>query len=201
MESQWVLEAVAGYNLELGKVPRQWHHPVTVAQKKRALIQKSFPVKRVLLNTIPSAKEREPTQTRGQSSTPQEDYESWTFQGGGDALCVAWWTPDDRAHFEGCLLRDSCPQAPPECLRFKWSYQFQSLPFGLSTALCTFTKVLRPVVGLLRELGIRCMIYLDDILFLNQDKALAHQQTRTAIGFLESLGSTITNQSWTQCRS
>ena len=76
-------------------------------------------------------------------------------------------------------------------LRFRWKnrrYQFQSLPFGLSTAPCTFTKVLRPVIGLLRELGIRCVIYLDDILIMNQDKEMARQQTWTAIDLLESLG-------------
>ena len=44
---------------------------------------------------------------------------------------------------------------------------------------------MRPVIGLLRELGIRCIIYLDDILLMNQ---LAHQQTCTAIDLLESLG-------------
>ena len=77
-------------------------------------------------------------------------------------------------------------------LQFRWknqSYQFQSLPFSLSTAPQTFTKVLCPVIGLLRELGIRCVIYLDDIIIImNQDKELARQQTWTAIDLLESLG-------------
>ena len=50
-----------------------------------------------------------------------------------------------------------------------------------------FTKVLSPVIGLLRELGIRCVIYLEDIL-MNQDKELACQQTWAAIDLLESLG-------------
>ena len=51
-----------------------------------------------------------------------------------------------------------------------------------------FTKVLSPVIGLLRELGIRCVIYLEDILIMNQDKELACQQTWAAIDLLESLG-------------
>ena len=33
-------------------------------------------------------------------------------------------------------------------------FQFSCLPFGLSCALCVFTKTLKPVAALLRELGV-----------------------------------------------
>ena len=58
-------------------------------------------------------------------------------------------------------------------LRFCWeqrSYQFTCLPFGLSTAARVFTKVLKPVMTFLREKNVRCKIYLDDLLLLNQAK-------------------------------
>jgi len=54
-------------------------------------------------------------------------------------------------------------------LQFQWQdslYQFQCLPFGLSCAPRTFTKLMKPVVAFLRERGIRLIIYLDDILLL-----------------------------------
>ena len=54
-------------------------------------------------------------------------------------------------------------------LQFQWQdrlYQFQSLPFSLSCAPCTFTKLMKLVVALLRERGIRLIVYLDNILIL-----------------------------------
>jgi hypothetical protein len=55
--------------------------------------------------------------------------------------------------------------------RISWGrgvlYQFRCLAFGLSSAPWLFTKILKPVVTLLRKLGIRLTIYLDDILILN----------------------------------
>jgi len=51
-------------------------------------------------------------------------------------------------------------------LQFYWQktlYQFHCLPFGLSCAPRTFTKLMKPVVAVLRERGIR---YLDDLLVL-----------------------------------
>ena len=58
-------------------------------------------------------------------------------------------------------------------LRFVWAeqtYEFQCLPFGLSSAPRVFTKLLKPVVGLLRHQGIRLVIFLDDMLVLAQSK-------------------------------
>ena len=52
-------------------------------------------------------------------------------------------------------------------LQFQWkgvTYQFQCLPFGLSCAPRTFTKLMKPVVGFLRERGVQLIIYLDDLL-------------------------------------
>ena len=52
-------------------------------------------------------------------------------------------------------------------LRFFWDgvwYEFLVLPFGLGTAPFVFTKLTYPVVAFLRALGIRLIIYLDDML-------------------------------------
>ena len=52
-------------------------------------------------------------------------------------------------------------------LRFVWQgqlFQFTCLPFGLSSAPRTFTKILKPVAAQLQAKGIRCVFYLDDIL-------------------------------------
>jgi hypothetical protein len=76
-------------------------------------------------------------------------------------------------------------------LKFHWrgqSYQFKSLPFGLATAPRTFTKVLRPVVSHLRSMGIRLIIYLDDILILSQSAETLRAHMRTVAQQLECLG-------------
>lgn len=44
-----------------------------------------------------------------------------------------------------------------------WTYQFTCLTFGLSSAPCIFTKVLKPVTGLLRKMSIRITVDLDDM--------------------------------------
>ena len=56
-------------------------------------------------------------------------------------------------------------------LRFMWEgqlFQFQCLPFGLSTAPRVFTKVMKPVMSLLRQHGIRVIIFIDDTLVMAQ---------------------------------
>ena len=76
-------------------------------------------------------------------------------------------------------------------LKFHWrgqSYQFRSLPFGLATAPRTFTKILRPVVSQLRSMGIRLIIYLDDILILFQSAETLRDHMHIIAQKLESLG-------------
>jgi len=78
-------------------------------------------------------------------------------------------------------------------LKFQWQghlYQFCSLPFGLSSAPKVFTKILKPVVGFLRRIGIRMLIYLDDVLLLNQSReTLSRDRNRnTTLWLLQSLG-------------
>lgn len=46
-------------------------------------------------------------------------------------------------------------------------YQFNCLPFGLSSAPRIFTKRLNPATGIPKKMGIPIIIYLDDMLILN----------------------------------
>lgn len=76
-------------------------------------------------------------------------------------------------------------------LCFQWEnnfYCFQCLPFGLSSAPRVFTKVMKPVTASLRSLGMRIMIYLDDILIFGQSEEESSVNTRRVIDLLQSLG-------------
>jgi len=52
------------------------------------------------------------------------------------------------------------------------SFQFLCLPFGLCSAPRVFTKVLKPAVELLRSIGIRLVIYMNDMLLMANSKQL-----------------------------
>jgi len=78
-------------------------------------------------------------------------------------------------------------------LKFHWQgqqWQFTVLPFGLNSAPYIFTKLMKPVVATLRKLGIRVVLYLDDMLLManSQDRARDHFQCATylltALGFV-----------------
>ncbi|KAK3754777.1 hypothetical protein QZH41_019696, partial [Actinostola sp. cb2023] len=51
------------------------------------------------------------------------------------------------------------------------TYQITCLPFGLSSAPRIYTKVLKPVVGTLRKMGVHLVSYLDDMLIMNNTRA------------------------------
>jgi len=73
-------------------------------------------------------------------------------------------------------LKDAYLQIPihpdyQHLLTFKWeggTYKFQCLPIGLLAAPRLFTKLLKPVAGFLRQIGCHLIIYLDDILMMQQ---------------------------------
>ena len=76
-------------------------------------------------------------------------------------------------------------------LRFVWKQtllEFACLPFGLAVAPRVFTKIMKPVVSLLRRTGIRLIIYLDDILLMNASENGLRQDMHTAQYLLENLG-------------
>ena len=76
-------------------------------------------------------------------------------------------------------------------LQFIWRkkrYQFTCLPFGLQSAPRVFTKVLRPVLGILRSRGIRLVAYLDDILVLSRSRKAAVRDSNMVLELLQNLG-------------
>ena len=48
--------------------------------------------------------------------------------------------------------------------------QWTTVSFGMSEAPRMCTKLLKPLIGILKQIGIRCLIYIDDLLLLDQDR-------------------------------
>ena len=67
-------------------------------------------------------------------------------------------------------------------------FQFTCLPFGLSSAPYVFTKLLRPVLAYLREQGIRCLMYLDDMLILGKTQEELRHNFQVCKSLLIALG-------------
>jgi hypothetical protein len=63
--------------------------------------------------------------------------------------------------------RKYCRFRTPGSLR---RLQWKTVSFGMSEAPRICTKLLKPLIGLLKQIGLRCMIYIDDLLILDQDR-------------------------------
>ena len=68
------------------------------------------------------------------------------------------------------------------------TYQFQCLPLGLSSAPRAFTKTRKPVLAVLRSMGIRVVIYIDDMLLLHQQSKVLQKIIAQVEDLLEKLG-------------
>lgn len=67
-------------------------------------------------------------------------------------------------------------------------YEFNALPFGLNTAPYIFTKIMKPVVKLLRSAGYISSIYLDDICLVADTYESCQNNVETTRKLLNSLG-------------
>ena len=96
-----------------------------------------------------------------------------------------------RLDLKDAYLTVPISEAHRQFLQFRWqgrAFQFVCMAFGLAPAPRAFTKLLKPVMAFLRARGVRAVIYLDDILFLNQDPEKLRLELRDAVALLESLG-------------
>ncbi|XP_042143214.1 uncharacterized protein LOC121833742 isoform X2 [Ixodes scapularis] len=67
-------------------------------------------------------------------------------------------------------------------------YRWNVLPFGLRSAPRVFTKLLKPVAAYLRSKGLRIVMFLDDILVMDQSPSLLANQGHLIVNLLQNLG-------------
>ena len=68
------------------------------------------------------------------------------------------------------------------------SYQLTCLPSDLSCTPWVFTKTLKPLATMLRELGVRLVICIDNILVMAETRELVRDHTIGLVNLLENLG-------------
>lgn len=93
-------------------------------------------------------------------------------------------------------LKDAYFTVPVNCshrklLRFQYNnnlYEFTCLPFGLSSAPYTFTKIIKPAVQYLRSKGILIVNYLDDFLIIGSTYKDCEKSVKRAYDLLCTLG-------------
>ena len=75
------------------------------------------------------------------------------------------------------------------CLKWEGKiFQYVSMPFGLGPAPRVFTKILKPVVGFLRQQGLRLVVYLDDILIIGSSEVETRKAVKMVVDLFEFLG-------------
>ena len=67
-------------------------------------------------------------------------------------------------------------------------YRYRVMPFGLNMAPRVFTKIVKAAASLVRQLGVRIVIYLDDSLIMANSRELCLQHTALWIRVLQLLG-------------
>jgi len=76
-------------------------------------------------------------------------------------------------------------------LRFAWEgvvYQFKALPFGIATAPRIVTKVMKPLIRMLRISGIRSFHYIDDWMIVAAREDMCAKHTDFTVRWTQSLG-------------
>lgn len=79
-------------------------------------------------------------------------------------------------------------------LRFEYAgqhFQYRAIPFGLSSAPHTFTKLVAVVAATLRPLPVRLLFYLDDILVLSSSASQAVRDMNLVLKAFQDHGFTI----------
>ena len=99
---------------------------------------------------------------------------------------INWY--EGRIFFNACQEKVYLENFYVSILKTSTYYEFIFIPFGLSTAPFTFTKLTKPVIAFLRKRGVLCLVYLDDFLILGNSEQKCRKNVKLTVSLLESLG-------------
>ena len=208
---RWVLDAIQGYQIEWLASPCQGHHPASPHFSKEETESLETEVGKMISKGAITPVESG-TENGFVSSiflVPKKD-------GGHRPIInlkrLNYFVPHHHFKMEGIhMLKDllkqgdfmakidlkdayfAVPISEPDkkYLRFRWKsqmYQFNCLPFGLSCAPWVFTKITKAVAAVLREMGVRIIMYIDDMLIMAESETLLRDHVKGVVYLLENLG-------------
>ena len=211
-QDNWVLQTISGYKIPFTSNPRQWRPRITRARtpKQTHLMEEAIQTllqKKAVKEVQPIGNQFisslflvEKDKNRGEyrpiiNLKPLNRFvENWSFKMEGLPVVCSLIQPNDS--MMKLDLKDAYYSVPVHAehrkfLRFAYggkTFEFQCLPFGLTSAPRAFTRLMTPVIAHIRSLGIRVVIYLDDILLLHQDAKVLHSIFKKVVNLLEALG-------------
>ena len=209
-QDQKVLQIVTGYCIEFHSMPVQTHHPVTTCPReehvlmeeeisallaKGAIVQVARDSLKGFFSTIflipkKDGKRRPVINLKVLNSfVVTTHFKMEGIQSVKELMVNSDWMT--RIDLKDAYFAVPIHQEHQPFLRFIWAnntYQFTCLPFGLSTAPRTFTKLLKPVMAYLRSKGIRSVVFIDDILLMGPSEEMVLSHTALTLDLLESLG-------------
>ena len=172
-EDHWVIQTVAGYQLDLTSTPHQLRVPpeVKTSEEKAALVTLEVTElleKGAIVETNLSADsfvsqiflvEKDlgyipVINLKGLNQFIRTDISKWRPAHSSRASTSRGL--DGKMNLKDAYLQMPIHPTYQPLLTFQWRdkyYKFTCLPFGLSAAPRVFTKVLKPVVGFLRQVG------------------------------------------------
>ena len=209
-EDPWTLQTIQGYKSPLCRRPRQWRTRITRAKSSMEAQQMDRAIAHLLAKG--AVKVVQPQDDQFTSTLFLVEKDNGEFRPVINLRALNRFLGKESFKMEGLQvvrsllqkgdfmmkldLKDAYYAIPihpshRKYLRFVYQnrvYEFQCLPFGLSSAPRTFTKTLKPVLAVLRSLGIRIVIYIDDMLLLRQQSKVLQRMFAQVVAFLEKLG-------------
>lgn len=209
-QDSWTLQTIQGYKIPFFSRPRQWRMRITRTKSHAEAQQMDLPIANLLAKG--AVREVQSQDDQFTSTLFLVQKENGEFRPVINLRALNRFLGKESFKMEGLQvvrsrlqkgdfmmkldLKDAYYAIPihpshRKYLRFVYRdrvYEFQCLPFGLSSAPPAFTKTLKPVLAVLRSLGIRIVIYIDDMLLLHQQSQVLQGLFAQVVAFLENLG-------------